>query len=59
MGFNKTTAVTVPLCHVYVNEKNVFFVKVACNSSDTFKHARIEASAVGSCLKFSTHHLSL
>ncbi len=39
--------------------KNVFFVKVACNSGDVFKHTRREESAAGSSLRFSTHHLCL
>lgn len=50
-------AVGMPPCHVFVNVKNVFFVKVPCISCDTFKHARLEESAAGCGL--GTHYLCL
>jgi len=44
---------------VFVNVRNVFFVKVACNSTDTCKHPWIEESVFGKGHKFWVHHLCL
>lgn len=50
-------AVAIPPRHIFVNVENVFFVKVACNSSNMCRENRIGESAAGSSPRFGAYHV--